>query len=976
MEKQLLNAFKEIIPKYIPSMKNQEKMSPRSIQKIKNEIKKELSIPIASIYKKDMARFIIDYQISEGLIKNREEFESLLPGFGFIINNLEQLELDSIADSYFSEKFDIEEEFIINNNDGLQSHYLKDDPDWFAQIGLSANPFPSQDGLYLISKEDYEEVVIKTEIYNRYMEIIEQDPEWILNKSTIIYGDFGCGKTTFFDYLDYHLILNNILPIRIILNAKPSLSSLHQSFNESLFNELAFYISNFTEDPRGYIKDINNYSILTLFSKIKLERNQIGFVIFLDGLHKSQDQENTALNFMIELQNILEFYRRKGISLTILIAGSLEWHNKINNNKKFSGSIFTLEKMDPLTVNQSYEMLKRRFAVFSEAEPKEFFKYNEIELLVTSIEKTLATDVNYRILIKYFLQNGFIFKNLIKIKPLIEEDVLSNIFDTIKNNKFLFNNLNQLKTAYRKNINQLRLILKVISTTYDMGYFFEKHPYFQKNTTIFQNLHKRTIIIKSDKYQKDSIKPYSLNMSINETFKEIEYKVKFRPTHYLELLFLEELTPIRDKADYMNILDTLKRFGENNPEYEKEINDLINLTQKDYFVLIEKIEKRSNFHISEITIEEMNNIIEQVLRFIYKLSGESFQVTNQKSLFDIFKYSWLDNQVLTQFFNWSGRSDLEYDNKYVIKRFLKLFIDTFESMIFKIGKHILYNRYLIVGSKNLNNSDKVALNSSRALFSEKSYKDSINKCHGLIERKIRSFIFNILHFKYGVNWESLLPKSAIEYITNIKKKEQKRYGEVLSDSANSLYYLTRSFYSMIVDNNYLWSNCFSILFGESYKSFFKTTLEEIANLGHLDKHDRSEDDISKVAILIQQLLAKSKDIVEKINRAYINLINIKSFEIKKMVLNPKFKDKEKSEKISEISFKDVNFKDLKKILISINEKKKIFDNFIDLSNTNKIQDIFSLSYEKFIASIFYLIRNEQIKVIDNFGPSIILNVLS
>jgi len=476
MDKQQLDAFKKVIPKYIPSMENLEKLSPRFIQKIKNEIKQELPYPSVSIYKKDMAKFIIDHQVTEGLIKNREKFDLFLPKFGFISNNLEKIELDTIADSYFSEKFDINEEMIINNNDGLQSYYLKDDPDWFMQIGLSTNPFPSQDGLYLIPKEDYEDVVLKTEIYNRYMEIIEQDPKWILNKSTIIYGDFGCGKTTFFDYLDYHLILNNILPIRIILNAKPSLSSLHQSFNESLFNELAFYISNFTEDPRGYIKDINKYTILTLFSKIQSERKQIGFVIFLDGLHKSQDQENTALNFMIELQNILEFYRRKNISLTILIAGSLEWRDKISNSKKFSGSIFTLEKMDPLTVNQSHEMLKRRFAVFSKKERREFFKYNEIELLVTSIEKTLATDVNYRILIKYFLQNGFIFKNLIKIKPLIEEDVLSNIFDAIKKNKFLFNNLIQLKKAYRNNKNILRMHLKVISTTYDMGYFFESQP--------------------------------------------------------------------------------------------------------------------------------------------------------------------------------------------------------------------------------------------------------------------------------------------------------------------------------------------------------------------------------------------------------------------------------------------------------------------------------------------------------------------
>ena len=50
---------------------------------------------------------------------------------------------------------------------------------------------------FLISKKKYEDVVIKTQIYNKYMELLEHNPQWILNKSIVFYGDFGCGKTTF-----------------------------------------------------------------------------------------------------------------------------------------------------------------------------------------------------------------------------------------------------------------------------------------------------------------------------------------------------------------------------------------------------------------------------------------------------------------------------------------------------------------------------------------------------------------------------------------------------------------------------------------------------------------------------------------------------------------------------------------------------------------------------------------------------------
>ncbi|MHA1455664.1 MAG: AAA family ATPase [Promethearchaeota archaeon] len=972
MDHQQLNAFEKIIPKYISTLEKSEVISRNYIQKIKNEIKEELQVPSVSIYKKDIAKFILIHQIEQGEISSKEEYYKYYHKSKFILDNLDKYEIDTIADSYFMNESEfLEEQIIYNHHLTIKSHYLKDDPDWFIQIGLKGNPFPSQDGLYLISKEDYEKVVLKTQLYNKYLEIIDQDPKGILNKSVIIYGDFGCGKTTFFDYLDYNLILNNIHSIRIIMNAKPSLSSIHHSFNESLFNELADYISDYSKDPRANIKDINQYNILEFLKNIQEERSQIGFIIFLDGLHKSQDQEDTALNFLIELQNILEFYRRKGISLTIFVAGSFEWREKINNNKKFSGSIFTLEKMDSLTANQSYEMLKRRFSVFSETKVEQIIKYSEIELLVTSIERSLATDINPRILIKYFLQNGFIFKNKIKIKPIIEEDVLKNIFDAIKNNKMLYNNLFQIKNEYSKEKSQLSKILKVISTTYDMGYFFNVHPFYSKRIEIFSFLENMNIIIKSEKYKKNDVKPYSLNQSVHQTFNEIENKVKFRPTHYLELLFLDEPKLTENKAEYTNILDTLKRFGENNPEYQNQIKLLITLTENDYFALINKIENTPRFNIPNRKLQEMNTIIERILTFIYSLAEEPFSITNQKVLFDVFKYTWLDNQVLTQYFNWIEGWNPHVNNEYKNKRFLKLFIDTYESLVFKIGKHILYNKILIVGSKFLNNKDKTALNSARALYYEKDYKTSIKKCHDLIETTFRNFIYNIMYFKYGDHWESMLPKQTQDYINNIKNKELKQYGEVLSDSGNSLFNLSRSAYSHIIDSKYLWKSCFSPLFGKAFRSTIKDILENVANLGHLEKHNRKEEDINKLAMLIQQSLLKSKTIIEKVNKAYINLINLHEIAIETNKIVPIFYSKENSENLNNISFDSNDLDIVVEILEKNSRDERFFKKFIDISNYYSIQDKFSLSYNKFIACLIYLIRENRIIIQDTFGASLI-----
>lgn len=971
MKKHQEDAFKKVIPNYITAFEKKEKLSNSFINKIKKEIKKELPNPKVSIYKKDIAKFILIHQIEQGAITNKEEFNKFYLKIGFITNNLEKLELDTISDSYFSNQDDIEDDLSFYNQDNLQNYYLNDDPNWFLQIGLKNNPFPSQDGLYLISKKKYEEVVLKTQIYNKYIEALEQDPDWILNKSIVIYGDFGCGKTTLFDYLDYKLLLKNIQPIRIILNARPSLSSLHQKFNEALFYELASYISKYSVDPRGNIENINNYSILSLFERIQKDREQIGFVIFLDGLHKSQDQKSTALNFLIELQNILEFYRRKGILLTIFIAGSLEWRDKIKNNNKFSGSIFTLEKMDPLNVSQAYEMLKRRFTVFSETEGGNIIKYNEIELLVTTIERTLATDINFRILIKYFLQNGFIFKNRIKIKPFIEEDVLNNIYEVIKSDKFLYNNLIQLKNEFQNEKIKVSNILKVISTTYDMGYFFEDHRFFQKYSQFFKYLQKKNILNKSEKYKKNKKKPFALNPGIYKIFKNIENKVKFRPTHYLELLFYKERQPVKIEAEYIKILDTIKRFRENNPEIEGQIEKLINLTQHDYFKLINKVETTNNFQISDEIVEDMKNIVEKLLLFLYYLSAEPLKTTSQTQLFRIFKYTWLDNQVLTQFFNWIEDWNPYINDKNVNTQFLKLFIDTYESLIFKIGKHILYNKILIIGSKELNNHEKIALNSARALFSEKKYKKSVEKCHDLIESTLREFIYNVLFLKYGSNWEEVLPKQTNDYIINIKRKEKKQYGSLLSKSTNSLYYLSRSAYSIIIDDDYLWENCFSILFGNAYRSFIKETLENLAKLGHLDKHNREEDEFGKISLLIQQNLLKSKEIIEKINLSYQNLLSLEGMIIKDTEIIPIFHPQEKIDKLIPIPVSDINCEQVLEVLKKININRNINERSIQFSDVNFIQDTFSMSYRTFFSSILYLIQNKRIMIDDYYGSNLI-----
>ncbi|MFO8018698.1 MAG: hypothetical protein R6U96_08695, partial [Promethearchaeia archaeon] len=281
---------------------------------------------------------------------------------------------------------------------------------------------------------------------------------------------------------------------------------------------------------------------------------------------------------------------------------------------------------------------------------------------------------------------------------------------------------------------------------------------------------------------------------------------------------------------------------------------------------------------------------------------------------------------------------------------LKMFIDTYEALIFKLGKHILYNNFLVVGSKFLNNSEKVSFNKARAFYYEKKFKKSVESYHDIIEKTIREFLYNLLYLKYEENWEDFLPVKVKNYINHIRKKEQKKFGNLLNKSGNSLYYLSRGYYSLIVDDDYLWDNVFSNLFGTNYRSFIKEHLDNIADLGHLDKHNRKDDDLKEISTLIQQNVKISKEVVEKINRAYFKVIQQKTLILKKLNIMFRTGPNEKKDKLRPISInKDKNERILDFLNSLEREDPILFEKFISLSNRNFISETFGLSYRDFMA---------------------------
>ena len=169
---------------------------------------------------------------------------------------------------------------------------------WWRNLGLTADPFPSEEGLAGIARDLYDKVVYKTDIFTRYLRY-EEEARSELFKSTLFYGEFGSGKTTFFEFLRMVLIKSGIHGIYIQLYGERDTHSLRIRFQRKLFDALCdLYESLKATNPRSWAASLQpDDAIASLMREIGGS-----FVVFVDDLHKDRDNFPVAMSFMTTLQ--------------------------------------------------------------------------------------------------------------------------------------------------------------------------------------------------------------------------------------------------------------------------------------------------------------------------------------------------------------------------------------------------------------------------------------------------------------------------------------------------------------------------------------------------------------------------------------------------------------------------------------------------------------------------------------------------
>ena len=234
---------------------------------------------------------------------------------------------------------------------------------WWDKLGLREDPFRELEGLSRFDRSLFNNIIYKTSIFVKYESMLKSSIGEIF-KNTVIYGEYGSGKTTFFDFMRSILDNYKIREIYIQLGGEFEVRELIFEFNKQLGIELKKLCSIFIEEELPEFDTLNEEDANIELMKKLAYRGAKGFVILIDDLHKGPIDK--AMGFMSYLQVLTSRLRRATeLNIGFFVAGYLDWEEKINASEKFSGSVHRQEHMPPIEVNVAYDAINRRLKAFA-----------------------------------------------------------------------------------------------------------------------------------------------------------------------------------------------------------------------------------------------------------------------------------------------------------------------------------------------------------------------------------------------------------------------------------------------------------------------------------------------------------------------------------------------------------------------------------------------------------------------------------
>lgn len=830
---------------------------------------------------------------------------------------------------------------------------------WWDRLGLRDDPFYALEGLSRISHEMYDQIVHKTEIFDKYEQMIEKAPSELF-KNTVVYGQFGSGKTTFFDYINPMLYDHKIYPIYIQLGGEFEVRELIFEFRRKMNAKLSHLyrvIAGRTSPSLDTLDD--RHAIIEMLRTLS-DCGSRGFVVFIDDLHKGELDK--AMRFMSYLQVLTsQLVRQAGIlNIGFCVAGSLEWERKMAHDLRFSGSVSREERMPPLKLEVALDALNRRLKAFA----KNPDNPRQIErMFLEKIYKKLQyaeQDITFRRVMREAI-NEFEAGHFdpLSVDPIrIPVSTLEKIKQTLEKNlvirrrffKLIYGS-KHLKAA------QKRHCLELLVSVYLQNGLLESEIR-EADAPFLQQLARVGLIVKVAKenrliwripqdllyLNKQIIQRY--NLSLEDYLLKIYYAERPKAERRVKLLGPE--------IEYLDTLLTSMKQG--------VIRDLLVEARTLHATIIESGDKY-------LSLEEKSaDIIKKCGEALAKLTKayqiyEKLPTDTGASDIDILGFwrdFWWSPEVIQQFAR-ACTSDLE-DKRRAAPHVVALYREAFPQIFSFFKDEYEKSRQFHIPLANLKNSEIKLLHECRDLWRENLYKELASRLATYIERKLRSFLFDVYTLLYGDfdHRIKLLDKDSRKYIfTNIKKEQSKGF----SVSRNEFQQLNRGQYRNLMtgvhgspEGRRNWNRIFSAVFTQWSESDLDSYLEMFAEINIKVSHLKDDSIGPPAQDYVYNFMQKSMRFIMNMNQAYLKFLTPDCFQ---------YSQPEKAY-FSLHEFKDVEA--LTAIILNIEDAKRIEEEFlgreiikIPLDDQEYIEGTTGLSYRKTIALLALLLTQTEVQ---------------
>ncbi|MHB8397139.1 MAG: AAA family ATPase [Thermoplasmataceae archaeon] len=746
---------------------------------------------------------------------------------------------------------------------------------WWKRLEMPSNPLETYDGLYGIAQDRFEEVVVKTSMVNQYLGEIRDDPESFSGKTMMVIGDYGTGKTTLFEYLSAQAVSLDVVPILIVLNPGPSVASLMNIFLQELRNQLMETNKSIHKvDLRSNGMTSNPYGdCLEVFRDLNLEVSH-GFLIFIDGLHKTKAYLPQVFEFLQQIQNTLTYFTRHKVKLGFIVAGSPYWKFELENNPSMSGSYYRIDEIPVLTEEDATDAIKRRMNLY-QTEVSQAITIDEGSLRKSFqvLSERLSNPVTFRDFISHVRRRLELNKfEEVGLSVKIHIETVDAVKASMRRSH-LYNQYKSLLFDISESRSLRKALQRVISDMIKYRGIPESSTIFEKNKGAFYMLKKHDLIVQHKTTGSDEFKWHLSDDMISTTI-GISQHLKLEPSKILRAMLEEETLAQEEETNsiYSMSINTIRGLISSWKESIPEVAELLSNCKKGIEGISSRVSETKYMRSSDLKYTLM-----QIIKSINVIMRSSTPIDSDD--LNDFLESWAAPDNIDEIRDFCEEKIQIRSETAKVYGLLHNHNKLISQLLDILSDQVKGEALSRLNGRKLTVSQFLTIHQLRTKFQIQAYEDVVDGACTLIERSIREVIYPSMRVIWGKDAINKVPFDILQKLKTLPERGHPRTKR--PSDPNFLYDISRSEYTKILFKREIYNAIFGNRLSEAEKTKFKGILELSSSLDDRLAHRDRKSYFRMHATEIVDVLKNLPWFLEKLGNVCVFFLTTCRVDLKK-----------------------------------------------------------------------------------------------